>query len=420
MDIEAEKERRSAAAQKYLIGICWLVYTIAQIGRYSYSSNTTLIIDKYGISHAEAGLPATFYFLAYGIGQIITGLFCSRYNKRYVISVALIISTLCNLLLFFQIDFVYIKYIWGINGLAQANLWPVLLLTIGQNIDESRKSTAAFWMSTATTGGTFLSYALGSMFAIQKELFYYAFLVSGIMLAFAAVIWFLTTKNIDNKAYIQEKNNDAIEGDNRKQNKISWGTILLFGLFAEFAMMSLAISGGLRQWVPSIMKEIYMLDDAMAIFVTILLPLFSIPNALISDFLYKRFGNFVLTIGGMFAVSVLLLLLLLGVMDVSWILVMFLFVLLTMSMGIIQNQLTVQVPLYMQDKANAGFLAGFLNGSSYIGNALSTYGLGLIADHSGWTGVFMLLTGISLVSSVLALIYLIVHKQKTHVRSKDE
>ena len=420
MDIEAEKERRSAAAQKYLIGICWLVYTIAQIGRYSYSSNTTLIIDKYGISHAEAGLPATFYFLAYGIGQIITGLFCSKYNKRYVVSGALIISALCNLLLFFQIDFVYIKYIWGINGLAQANLWPVLLLTIGQNIDESRKSTAAFWMSTATTGGTFLSYALGSMFAIQKELFYYTFLVSGIMLAFAAVIWFLTTKNIDNKAYIQEKNNDAIEGDNRKQNKISWGTILLFGLFAEFAMMSLAISGGLRQWVPSIMKEIYMLDDAMAIFVTILLPLFSIPNALISDFLYKRFGNFVLTIGGMFAVSVLLLLLLLGVMDVSWILVMFLFVLLTMSMGIIQNQLTVQVPLYMQDKANAGFLAGFLNGSSYIGNALSTYGLGLIADHSGWTGVFMLLTGISLVSSVLALIYLIVHKQKTHVRSKDE
>lgn len=420
MDIEAEKERRSAAAQKYLIWICWLVYTVAQIGRYSYSSNTTLIIDKYGISHAEAGLPATFYFLAYGIGQIITGLFCSRYNKRYVISGALIISTLCNLLLFFQIDFVYIKYIWGINGLAQANFWPVLLLTIGQNIDESRKSTAAFWMSTASTGGTFLSYALGSMFAIQKELFYYTFLVSGIMLAFAAVIWFLTTKNIDNKAYIQEKNNDAIEGDNRKQNKISWGIILLFGLFAEFAMMSLAISGGLRQWVPSIMKEIYMLDDAMAIFVTILLPLFSIPNALISGFLHKRFGNFVLTIGGMFAVSVLLLLLLLGVMDVSWILVMFLFVLLTMSMGSIQNQLTVQVPLYMQDKANAGFLAGFLNGCSYIGNALSTYGLGLIADHSGWIGVFMLLTGISLVSSVLALIYLIVHKQKIHVRTKDE
>ena len=409
-----EKDNISSSVrfQKFLIFICWFVYTIAQIGRYSYSSNTTLIIEKYGVSHAEAGLPVTFYFFAYGIGQIITGIFCSRYNKRYVISAALIISTICNVLLFLQIDFVYIKYIWAINGLAQANFWPVLLMTIGQNVDEKHKALAAFWMSTASTGGTFLSYAIGSMFAIQKSLFYYTFLVSGTALACAAVVWFFGTKRIDNKVDMQEQANQANEEDNRKQNKTSWGTILLFGLFAEFAMMSLAISGGLRQWVPSIMKEMYRLEDWMAIFVTILLPLFSIPNALISGFLHKKFGNFVLTIGAMFTISIILFALLLWVMDVSWVCIMALFILLSMCMGVVQNQLTVQVPLYMQDKANAGFLAGFLNGCSYIGNALSTYGLGLIADNGGWWGVFLLLLGLTILSAMLAFVYFFIKRGK--------
>ena len=97
---------------------------------YSYSVNVTLMIDEYGITHAEAGLPSKFYFFAYGIGQIITGIFCKKYNKRLVVTGTLIISALCNTLLFIQIEFAYVKYIWMINGLAQSHLWPLVILTI--------------------------------------------------------------------------------------------------------------------------------------------------------------------------------------------------------------------------------------------------------------------------------------------------
>lgn len=397
--------KHSAHFQKYLIFVCWIVYMIAQIGRYSYSSNITLIMEEYGVNYAAAGLPATFYFFAYGIGQIVTGIFCAKYNKKIVISTVLVVSAICNTLLFTRIDFVYIKYIWAINGFAQANLWPILILTIGQNIQTKYKAAAAICMSTATTGGTFLSYMLGGAFAIDKSLFYYTFLVSGIALIAAAAIWFFSVGKIGDNGIAQDATNEKNKSVDKTIKDKSWKTILLFALFAEFAITSLAISGGLRQWVPSIMKDMYGLEDWMAIFVTVFLPLISIPNAFLSGLLYKIWGNFVLTIGLMFALAILLFITLILIINTSWLLVLIFFILLSMSMGIIQNQLTVQVPLYMQDKANAGFLAGFLNGCSYIGNAFSIYGLGVIADNGGWMGVFFLLLGVTVVSATLAFLY---------------
>ncbi|MBR0190159.1 MAG: hypothetical protein IJQ23_07220, partial [Clostridia bacterium] len=54
----------------FLIIICWFSYTLAQLGRYSYGSNVTLIMDKFAVEHATASLPATLFFFAYGVGQI--------------------------------------------------------------------------------------------------------------------------------------------------------------------------------------------------------------------------------------------------------------------------------------------------------------------------------------------------------------
>ena len=45
------------------------------------------------------------------------------------------------------------------------------------------------------------------------------------------------------------------------------------------------------------------------------------------------------------------------------------------------NIITSMLPLYYKDKANAGLLAGVLNGCCYVGSTLSSYGLGMIYDN---------------------------------------
>lgn len=405
-----ETEENGERKQKYLIFLCWFVYTIAQIARYSYSSNVTLIMKKYGVSHAEAGLPSTFYFFAYGTGQIVTGLFCKKYNKRLVVTGALVISALCNLSLFLGVDFSYVKYIWAINGFAQSNLWPLLLFSLGERISEKYKRRASVTMSSATSIGTLLAYAIGVVFADSVSVFHYTFLVSCVAAAFAAALWFCTNGKKPSSAPLEVRDGQ-VESLSESKKGMSGSTILLLSVFAEFAVMSLAISGGLRQWVPSIMKEEYGLSDRLSIFLTLLLPMVSIVCCFIAAWLYAKIKDFVAIIGGMFLLSIILFAVLLAVMSVSWILVMIVFILLTMTMSIIQNQLTTQAPLYMQDKVNTGFMAGMMNGFSYIGNALSTYGLGLIADHSGWIGVFVLLAGVAVLSTAIAIVYYFISRR---------
>ena len=182
--------------QILLIIICWLTYVLAILGRYSYSSNVTLIMDRFMVEHAEASLPSTLFFFAYGIGQIIVGLVCHKFNRRLLIILSLIISGVINIIVFLGIEFNLIKYLWLINGLAQANLWPVLLLILRENITKEKIATVSVVMAIASTGGKFLAIGMCALFATDTSIFMYCFLVAGLMSTITSVVFFVSTKDI--------------------------------------------------------------------------------------------------------------------------------------------------------------------------------------------------------------------------------
>ena len=131
----------------------------------------------------------------------------------------------------------------------------ILILTLGQNVEQKYKDSAIFWMATATTGGTFLSYGIGTLFAINKSLFWYTFLVSSIFLLGAALIWFFSIRKVGNTCVSNNVETSENIDNKKEQKRKSLGVFLLFGLFAEFAITSLAISGGLRQWIPKFFEK---------------------------------------------------------------------------------------------------------------------------------------------------------------------
>ena len=99
-----------------LIALCWLIYTCSYIGKLSYNANITQIEKTFFVTHSQAGLVGTFFFFAYGIGQVVNGIFCRKYNVRWVIFSALIFSAIANLCVALTDNFAVIKYLWLING----------------------------------------------------------------------------------------------------------------------------------------------------------------------------------------------------------------------------------------------------------------------------------------------------------------
>ncbi|MBQ7642852.1 MAG: MFS transporter [Clostridia bacterium] len=413
--LEEENTQRALPSnrfQLFFIFVCWLVYIIAQLGRYSVNANTTLLMDKYGIDHAEVSLPATMFFFSYGAGQIIVGLICGKYNKRIILSLALILSAVVNLLIFFGIDFRYVKYLWFLNGFAQANLWPSLLLALSQNVEYKRMPMVAIVMATASVGGRFLAYGVSAAFSVNKSLFEFTFLTGALALLGTMVVWYIASGKM--VSYAPEKTRKAEEPTRKdKKRKLDKKTIIMLLVFGEFSFAAYGVSGGLQQWVPSILKEIYNLEDWLAIFTSVALPLFMLSAAFIADKMYKMTKSFVLNSMLMFVVcvggiTVTLTSLALGA---SWVAIIALFVMICISMSVVSNQTTVQAPLILKGKLNAGFLAGIFNGCCYFGSAVSSYGLGKIADLTGgWDAVFIAFALLAAMSAVLATVYLVAER----------
>ena len=122
-----KKQKQRWNSHTLLIALCWLAYTCSYIGKVNYSANIIQIERAYNVLHGEAGLVSTFFFFAYGAGQIFNGLFSKRYNIKYVVFIGLVTSGLCNLALALKVPFEMLKFVWLVNGVALSVLWPCLI-----------------------------------------------------------------------------------------------------------------------------------------------------------------------------------------------------------------------------------------------------------------------------------------------------
>ena len=68
--------KRTQNAEKRLVFLAWLLFATAILGRGAFSANINLIIEHYGVTRADAGMVNSFYFFAYGLGQVFHGFLC--------------------------------------------------------------------------------------------------------------------------------------------------------------------------------------------------------------------------------------------------------------------------------------------------------------------------------------------------------
>lgn len=61
-----------------LLFLSWLAYTAGNVGRMNYAASMVAIIKETGAAKTTAGLVSSFFFFAYGAGQLINGLLCHK------------------------------------------------------------------------------------------------------------------------------------------------------------------------------------------------------------------------------------------------------------------------------------------------------------------------------------------------------
>ena len=379
----------------FLIFLGWLVYATSYLGKVNYSANITQIIDFYDVTKAQAGIVPTFFFFAYGIGQVFNGAFCKRYNIKWVVFISLMVSASINLVIGFSTNFAIMKWLWLVNGFVLSMLWPTLVRMFSETMPQSKLGTSSVVMGTTVATGTLVIYGLSSLFASFNKL-KLSFYTAGIAVIVVAFIWIVFynkaisgAKNERAKDTSAEKSESKSVSDDcckASEKKILFACISVLCFFAVGVNL---IKDGLTTWVPSILKDEFSLSDSISILLTLFLPILAVFGNASALKTHKMIPDYVSHCVIVFGAIAILVLGIIGSLALKLVVCMLIGLVAVNFLASSLNSLITSIfPLFMREKVNSGLFAGILNGFCYLGSALSSYGLGVIADNFGWNGVF--------------------------------
>lgn len=393
--------------QQILIVIACLVYSFAYTGRYSYNANIAPIMAFYNVTRAEAGLTGTFFFFAYGAGQLIHAIFCRFYPRKYIIPGVLGVSAILNIAVFCGVPFGAIKYLWLLNGICQSVLWPTLVLVLSDTMDSVMMKRAVFAMSLTVVIGTVISYGGSAIFNLF-DLFRGAFLLGAVLMVAIGIAWLigydvLTVENAGLAEAHAASSEATTAGGGSRKRAANGALIGLFAVCGLFIAVDNFVKDGLNTWTPVILKERFGVGDSLSIVLTVALPFCGVFGAMLALRMNRKIKDFRALSGSLLLLlSVCICGILLSMKLESMVLtVAFLGVVSCFAHGI-NSIMTSIMPFAIRDKVNPGFLAGLMNSAGYVGSTASAYGLGVIADRTDWNTVMYILLFASVGVTLLA------------------
>ena len=375
----------------FLLLLGWLVYTTSYLGKVNYSANIVEIIDFYGVTKAQAGMVPTFFFFAYGVGQVLNGLLCKKYNIKWMVFGSLAVSAAINLVIAVSSNFSIIKWLWLVNGIALSVLWPTLIRLLSETLPRKFLGISSILMGTTVAVGTLIIYGLSAVY-VAFDRFKLAFYTAGIVVIIVAALWlfFFNRAVKDAERERQTETLTEVKPQPTRQQKTEISTFFASVCTLCFcAVVVNLIKDGLTTWVPSILKEEFFVSDSLSILLTLFLPVLAVFGNLFAHKLHDRIPDYVNHCGVIFAGIAVLVGVIIGSMMLKLAALMLIGLVAVNYLASSLNSLITSIfPLFMRGKANAGLFAGILNGFCYVGSTISSYGLGAIADSFGWVWVF--------------------------------
>lgn len=386
-----------------LLFLSWLAYTAGNVGRMDYAASMVAIIDETGVTKTAAGLVSSFFFFAYGAGQLINGLLCHKYNSRLFIFGSLVLAAIANLCMPLCKTVSAMKWLWLVNGIVQSVLWSSLVKLQAEYLNEKDIGKSIIIMSTTTAAGTFLAYGIS---ALNVAFFSWkvTFFIAAAVIAVSSVAWLLGVEYVQkNMSKFELKKTVSAESDGKR--KIPAPIIISLCFVFAFAVSNGFVRDGINTWVPNLLKEVYDLQSYFSILLTLILPLISVTGAYLAKLVYKKLPNDMLVSGLFFTLGGGVCALILWLYTHTLGFTVAIFAIVACCMSAVQNVITSAVPFRLRTVGESGMLAGVINTFCYVGSTLASFLLGGLAEHSGWNAVILLLLVLALVGGTLSLAF---------------
>ncbi|MFR7840855.1 MAG: hypothetical protein ACLU2Y_11450 [Blautia massiliensis (ex Durand et al. 2017)] len=145
------------------------------------------------------------------------------------------------------------------------------------------------------------------------------------------------------------------------------------------------LKDGVTTWVPTYISENFLTSPSFSVMITTLLPIFNLAGAYLARYIYQKCqSNETRAASVFFGLSTLSLFILRICGHISIFLTAVLFALTTTSMMAINTLYVSIYPLRYEKQGRVATVSGFLNATAYMGTAVSTFAIGMLAEHTSW------------------------------------
>ena len=398
-----------------LFFLCALAYFSSYLMRYDYSAALSEILSAENIAKSDAGLVSTALFVAYAVGQIVSGVLGDKIKPYRLIFFGLSLTALINVLMPFAPGVTAMIVLWGINGFAQAMLWPPLVRLMAENFERDEYRKAMVNISLACAAATIGVYLLAPL-CIRISGWRLLFFVDGGFGVLVAVFWILyVPRHLIWKGLRQEREGTAevsSEAVKPVPHESSLPLARIFAMTGIFPIMAAIlmqgiIRDGVTTWTPRMLAEVFSIQNADSILITVLLPILTVISLKVSEAVNHRFfRNEVNCAMFLFGISFGASLILWFFGDVSVILTVAMAGIAVSAIHGVNLMLICEVPGRYGRFGRISTVSGILNMFTYVGSAASTYGFAVIVEIFDWKTLMLcwvLIDAIGILMLLLAM-----------------
>ena len=394
--------KRRAEARRLTL-LCAAVYFCSYLTRLDYGAVMVEMVRAEGFSRVDASAALTGLFITYGFGQLISGYLGDRVRPQLLIFFGLIACGLMNLLIPFCPSPAWMTVVWSVNGLAQAMMWPPLVRIMSQHMTESEYKVATVHVSWGSSLGTIVIYLMIPLLlkvSSWRGVFYCAAAVGMGMAAF----WMARYGRVERTLPLQEQAAPADEpGDAGKSGGGLRALMPLLAIMMGVIICQGTLRDGITTWMPTYLADTYHMESGKSILTGVLLPLFGMVCYQIVLWMNRKLVKNELQCAAIiFGVGLVSLLALRLLHAHSFALSVLILAFAVASMHGVNLIMTSMTPKYLAGSGKISMMSGLLNACTYIGSALSMYGVALIADRFGWTVTESLWCAVALLGTLCA------------------
>ena len=390
----------------FLVVLCSVVYFVSYVSRINLGTVLVEVIASGYAPKTVAALALTACSITYGAGQLVSGYLGDKFKPQNIILIGFIITALMNLCVGTVGDGSILVLLWAINGFAQAFMWPPLVKILSNLLNDDDYKKACVRVSWGSSLGTVSMYLLAPVIIKFFDV-RIVFIISGALAAVMAIIWKSVYEKY--KPFKLCGNSDVIPSCKAEINttsavKFDKSSIVLLALIMLAIMLQGSLRDGVTNWTPTYISEIFKLDSSISILTGVILPVFSLLSFTFVSFVNRKFiKNELVCAGVTFGVGAVSAVLLLTFGSSNVVLSLVLLALLVGSMHGVNLILVCMIPAYFARFGKVSFISGLINSCTYLGAAISTYGIAVFTDVFGWNKTIVLWSIVAFLGALICI-----------------